>query len=291
MQEKFKNLITTIKQMKLTDSEKSEIFKKISSFMEYNPGKKHSPIFYRLSPYAIRSPFVFAGRLATVMAIILIIGGGGLSYVSAGSLPGDFLYSFKIQKEKIEDKFAVTPEKKIALRQKRIETRFGEVETLIKEKKITKEKLSLVQSKIEKEKEKATEDLKELKKEDTEKALIAENTIETSIEEHKDAISSLIEPKIEDVSLMMTAPAVEEPAETDFYGDTESDLNITEEDLSILLNSDSNVGEKDIPPPLETTDIEVLPEPISTDVLPPLPENNVNTPASEIQKEAETENN
>lgn len=292
MEERFKNLINAIKQNKLTSSEKSEMFKKINAFIDYNAGKTHSSIFYHVSPFVFRSPFVMAGKMASVLVIILVIGGGSLSYASSESLPGDFLYPVKIHlKEKIEEKFAVGAEKKLALRQKRIETRFGEVETLIKEKKITKEKISLVQSKIEIEKAKASEDLKELKKEDTEKALIAENTIETSIEEHKDAISSLIEPKKEDVSLMMTAPVTEEPIETDFYGDIESDLNITEEDLNILLNSDSNVGENDTLPPLETTDIEILPEPISTDILPPLPENNVNTPTSEIQKETETENN
>jgi len=290
MEEKFKNLINTIKQTRLTSDEKSDMLKKINAFVEYNPGRKHSFIFYRVSPYIVRSPFAMAGKLASILILISVVGTGGLSYASAGSLPGDFLYPVKTNLiEKLEEQLAVTPEKKVALRQKRIETRFGEVETLIKEKKITKEKLSLVQNKIEKEKEKVSDDLIELKKEDTGKALIAESTIEASIEEHKEAISSLVDIKKEEQATLMTATDIivePSPAETDFYGDVESDLNITEEDLSVLLNSDSNVGEEIIPTPSEVTDLEIIPLP-TPEIISPVPVDPVNEPISEIQEEAQ----
>lgn len=291
MEEKFKNLINTIKQTHLTSDEKSEMLKKINAFVEYNPGRKHSFIFYRVSPYIVRSPIAMVGKFASVLLLISIVGTGGLSYASAGALPGDFLYPVKTNLlEKLEEQLAVTPEKKVALRQKRIETRFGEVETLIKEKKITKEKLSLVQNKIEKEKEKVGNDLIELKKEDTGKALLAENTIEASIEEHKEAISSLVDIKKEEpVATLMTATEIADvaPTETDFYGDVESDLNITEEDLNVLLNSDSNVGEE-IPPatPSEVTDLEVITLP-APEIAPPVLVDPANNPISNIQEETQ----
>lgn len=200
MKDKIKNLIEILKKEKMTIAEKEAMSFRIHAFTKPAP-----------TPYFSEFSFLYFSKVLGTLVIIVTIGITGLSYASASAVPGDPLYAIKTNlKEKIEDQFAFTPERKIALRQQRIEVRFSEVKTLIKEKNITPEKLSLVEAKIQKDKEKIGEEIEKINKENTEATATAKVDLETSIQENKNQIDSLI-----------IESNTKDEAETDLEGESE----------------------------------------------------------------------
>jgi len=205
MEQKFNNLINTIKNEKMTEEEKTSIRFKVQTFIQNNPVT--IPI---KTPYFSRFHFAHAGRIFATGLLLMVIGTGGLSYSSASALPGDLLYPVKINfNEKIEEKFASTPEQKIALRQKRIETRFSEVETLINNKKITPENNSVVmeaEKQINQEKEKLVNTLTEVQKTNPEKVSLEKNKTENSIKNHREKINTLMNKRKEENTKIENTP-------------------------------------------------------------------------------------
>jgi len=191
MENKFNNLIKIIKAEKMTKEEKTSIRFKVETFVQNNPIN-----IPQKSPYFSRFHFAKAGKIFATGLLLMVIGVGGLSYSSASALPGDLLYPIKINlNEKIEEKLAFKPEKKIVIQQKRIETRFTEIETLIKEKKIAPENNSVVaeaEKQINQEKERLVNTLIKVQKINPEMASKAKNNIENSIKNHQEKIHALI---------------------------------------------------------------------------------------------------
>ncbi|MFH1608403.1 MAG: hypothetical protein ABH951_00080, partial [Patescibacteria group bacterium] len=186
MEEKFNNLIKQIKNEKLSESEKTAIWFKVETFIQNNPvGSTSSGI--KKSPYFSRHHFFTAGKVLVTSFLLMALGFGGLSYSSASALPGELLYSIKINvNEKLEEKLIFTPEKKLDLRKKRIETRFIEVESLIKENKITEKNRNIIEKNITKETGKLEENLAEMQEKNPELANIAKTDIEESIKIHQE---------------------------------------------------------------------------------------------------------
>lgn len=189
-----------MKSEKMTEEEKTSIRFKVESFVQNNPID-----IPQKSPYFSRFHFAKAGKIFATGLLLMVIGVGGLSYSSASALPGDLLYPIKINlNEKIEEKLTSAPEKKIALRQKRIETRFTEVESLIKTQKITPENNSVVaeaEKQINQEKEKLVNTLSQIQKTDPEMASKAKVKIENSIKNHQEKIHTLINERKENKKL------------------------------------------------------------------------------------------
>lgn len=187
-----------MKKSRMTVVEKARMKLSIMTALEKEM-RKCEPV---VSPYAVRTPYYFrfsfksvsVGRMVSVVAFSFVFILGGLSFASADSLPGDILYPIKINiTESIEEQLTFTPEKKIALRQKRIEDRFMEVEKLIKEKRITPENLSIAQSEIQIEKEKIKEDIEEINKANPEVAVEAKIELEDTINKRQETIDIQIE--------------------------------------------------------------------------------------------------
>lgn len=182
MKDKIKNLIEILRKEEMTIAEKEAMSFRIHAFTKPAP-----------SPYFSEFSLLYFSKVLATLVLVITISVTGLSYASASALPGDVLYVIKTNlKEKIEDKFAFTSAKRIALRQQRIEVRFSEVKTLIKEKKITPEKLSLVEAKIQADKEIIGIEIEKINKEDAEATADAKIDLETSIQEQKDKIDTLI---------------------------------------------------------------------------------------------------
>jgi hypothetical protein len=197
MEENFNNLINEMKNQKLTDSEKSAIWFRVETFMQNNPMGSFGNSKIK-TPYFSRHHFFTAGKVLVTSFLLMAIGFGGLSYSSASALPGETLYTLKINvKEKIEEKLVFSSAKKIDLRKKRIETRFTEVENLIKKNKVTKENREIVEKNIKAETAKIEEDLAEIKTENPEMAVQAQEEIVQSIKEHQEKISLLVREKTE----------------------------------------------------------------------------------------------
>src|SRR3990167_4724948 len=184
MEDKLNILIRTMKEVCMTSEEKTRIKEKI-----FEP----SP-YLKLSPYFTTFSFLSVSKFVSVAVLILFVGLGGLSYASSSALPGDFLYAVKINfKEKMEEKFVFNSQEKLALRQRRIEARFGEVEALIKADKMTPENKSIVRSEIELEKQKISSDLLEISKEDPVAAALVKIDVESSIMMREEEIEDKIE--------------------------------------------------------------------------------------------------
>ena len=224
-EEKFNNLINKMKSERMTEEEKISIHFRVMTFMENNPVSK-IPVRIR-SPYFSRFSFARFSKIAGTSMLLMIIGVGGLTYASAGALPGDFLYPVKVSfKEKIEEQLAFTPVKKVAFRQKKIETRYNEVETLIKQNKVTPENISVATTNINIEKEKLNNDLTEVTKTDPQIAVLAKTQIEEAIKTHQDKIITLTEQN-NDIDTVIDQTLLDEQTQTTTDDqETNTDLNI-----------------------------------------------------------------
>ncbi len=149
MNKVFKNFIKTIKDIKLSESEKALLRSKISEFMSFNPirgeievpGNKNY-----LSIFEVRH-FLKATSLLLIFAVIA--GGTGVSYAAQNALPGDKLYGIKVNvNEEIKEHLAFTPEAKVAVQAEKVERRLEEAQVLVKENKLSANTRKIVEDKI-----------------------------------------------------------------------------------------------------------------------------------------------
>lgn len=88
-------------------------------------------------------------RIALSTMLFIIFVGGSVSAVADNSLPGDPLYTFKINvNEEVKGFFLSTPEEKVVWQKNRIENRLGEIKTLASTKSLTKAKQVTAQKAI-----------------------------------------------------------------------------------------------------------------------------------------------
>ncbi len=130
MNENFKKIIEGVKEIKMTDQEKMSAHVRLTSFMESNPlpVKNIVPI---KSPYFHPFNFMHFAKVAVMAVLVLAIGTGGLSYASAGALPGDLLYPIKINlNEGLRGSMISDARTKTVWQAKRLETRITEIKTL-----------------------------------------------------------------------------------------------------------------------------------------------------------------
>ncbi len=105
------------------------------------------------APQTIQSLFqrgVYHGlRIALSSFLFFIFVGGTVSAVADNALPGDPLYTFKLNvNEEVKGLFQKTPEEKVAYGAQRVENRVNEIKTLAESKTLTKAKQATVQKAI-----------------------------------------------------------------------------------------------------------------------------------------------
>ncbi len=189
MENKFNNLINEMKKGGMTAEEKAAIRFKITTFVGNNPIQVAQP-----SPYFSQFSFASLGKISLAGLLLVVLGVGGLSSASADALPGDKLYPVKIHiKEKIEESFVFSSEKKVALKQERIETRFKEIETLVKEDRATEEDVIMIAASIEIEKDELSKELDKLNEGHPEVAVLAIMNIENSIKNRQNKVDNAVE--------------------------------------------------------------------------------------------------
>lgn len=189
MENKFNNLINEMKKGGMTAEEKAAIRFKITTFAGNNPVQVAQP-----SPYFSKFSFASFGKMSLAGLLLVVLGVGGLSSASADALPGDKLYPIKIHiKEKIEESLVFSSEKKVALKQERIETRFKEIETLVKEDRATEEDVIMIAASIEIEKDELSKELDKLNEGHPEVAVLAIMDIENSIKNRQNKVDNAVE--------------------------------------------------------------------------------------------------
>ena len=85
-------------------------------------------------------------RMALSSFLFILFAGGSVSAIASSALPGDPLYSFKVNvNEQVKGFFLKTSEEKVAWQKGRIENRLNEIKTLAETKTLTKAKQATVQ--------------------------------------------------------------------------------------------------------------------------------------------------
>lgn len=143
----FKKGIQEIKKASLSKNEKEGMLARLTEYAEKNPINSVENVSW--------FTFVTKPAFAFVMASIVIIIGGNISYAAADSLPGDLLYPIKIHvNEKIKGAFTITPKAAAKWEEKKIENRLDEVERLVEKGEFDTQKRVQVEKEVEKNVEK-----------------------------------------------------------------------------------------------------------------------------------------
>jgi hypothetical protein len=236
MKSKIKKFIEIVRQIKMTEEENQILRVKIATVAKNDPIEK-APLYFKVpSPYFSRFSFKVTSKIVGFALLFVVLGASGITYVSASALPGDFLYPVKIAKENLAEKFVSTPQERIALKQKRINTRFNEVETLIKEKKITPENRSIADTKIQEDTVAIGNDIEEINKNNPQAVIAAKTTLNASIAEHQEKINSLIKQSASDTSSTSVSTDGSNkdnttPDETDFDGEININIGTNPSDI------------------------------------------------------------
>ena len=129
-EENFKKGIEALKTIGMTQAEKSAMLHNV--FL--------APIESPYTRFFREFSYVYSSRVRTVMAVCLVfvLSTGGVAYASGRALPGDVLYGFKtkIVEPVLDVVNNISPEKKVAWEEKKIDRRLGEAEKLARDNKL-----------------------------------------------------------------------------------------------------------------------------------------------------------
>lgn len=174
----------------MTEIEKAVLRSKIEEFIAFNPIRSNVPIPKDPKYFSIFTFRTIVKGMSLALSLLLIVGGGGISYASYDSLPGDALYSVKINvTENIEERLAFGTEAKVQIQTEKVERRLNEAQTLAQKKDLSPEKKQIVKENLEKNVEKVTKTIEDLKNEgNIDEALDATSKITPVLEAHKEAL-------------------------------------------------------------------------------------------------------
>lgn len=128
-------------------------------------------------------------RIALSSFVFFIFVGGTVSAVADNALPGDPLYTFKLNvNEEVKGFFQKTPEEKVAYGAQRVENRVKEIKTLAESKTLTKAKQATVQKALDEHIKDLSADLTTLSDTAPTSALTATANLEESLKANKEVI-------------------------------------------------------------------------------------------------------
>lgn len=196
MSNHLKKLISEAKKINFPFEKKDLIRARIQDFINLTPVTKNlEPIkstFY-ISKFAVLN----ISKVVSFSLIILLVGGSTMSYASENSLPGDSLYTVKVNiKEPIETKLAFTPQTKLEVKTKQVEKRLSEAQTLIQRNDMSPEKHKEVEVRLEKKVEEISKTIDGLQeKGDVETILLTTSKLQPVLKAHKENLKREVELK------------------------------------------------------------------------------------------------
>lgn len=138
MIEKKIEQLKMLKDIHLSNDERAILRASIARNIQIARSTPVVSIFHRGIQHGLRI------SLSTFLFVIFV--GGSVSVVADNSLPGDPLYSFKINvNEEVKGAFLKTPEEKLSWQSTRIDNRLSEIKTLAASKTLTKAKQETAQ--------------------------------------------------------------------------------------------------------------------------------------------------
>lgn len=189
MSANLNKLIQSAKQVNLSREKKDLVRARLESFIELTPITKISP--QPVKPHFMsRVSISYFGKAISFALIVLIAGGSTISYASEDTLPGDTLYTVKVNvKEPLEEKFAITPQAKLEIKTKQVEKRLTEAQTLIQKNDLTPEKHKEVERQVEKKVGEITKKIDELQEVgDIDTILATTSKLQPVLKAHKEAL-------------------------------------------------------------------------------------------------------
>ncbi|MFA6524277.1 MAG: DUF5667 domain-containing protein [Candidatus Paceibacterota bacterium] len=190
--EKLNTVNTEAKKIFLTKEEKSSVRNILISYSQKSPFINEKEV-KEIRQFSVLSSYSFLRnrRLAiSVFVIILLVLGGGTSYAAEGSLPGDMLYSIKVNvNEKIVGLKAFTPEAKAKFNTKIIKKRLEEADKLAFNGKLNEVNKEKITKGLEKASKELDEDLSKLiDKKDFKNISDVNSVLKISLDGHKKSL-------------------------------------------------------------------------------------------------------
>lgn len=176
---------------------KLKIFKQaVLTDEERNLMRAHAARIVIASPVLVTESFFKRGvqhglRIALSSMLFVIFIGGSVSAVANNALPGDPLYSFKINvNEEVKGLFLKTPEEKVVFQKQRIESRVSEIQTLAESNSLTQAKQEIAAKAINSNIAALSTNLTTLSAQAPNTALTVTASLEQSLKANKTAIEN-----------------------------------------------------------------------------------------------------
>lgn len=196
MNNDFKKFISNAKKIELSSEKKDFIRTRLQDFIEFTPvATKLSPI--KSTFYISKFSILNLSKVVSFALIVLIAGGSTISYASEDTLPGDTLYTVKVNfKEPIQETLAIGPQAKLEVKTKQVEKRLTEAQVLIKNNDLTPEKHKEVEMRVEKQVEEISQKIDELQeKGDVETILATTSKLQPVLKAHQEALQKEVDSK------------------------------------------------------------------------------------------------
>lgn len=194
--------LNKLKNARMTDTEYNSMRKNIISFME-----KTSSIY----THHVKSPFwhFMNPILVTVGSFVFLIGGTSITaYHASNSLPGDFLYSFKVNiNEEVAGILIKSPKEKIIWEQNRITKRIEEIKQVAKTGDLTPEIVAIAEKNIDTHISNIDQNAKDLAKTNPAEFIATNNDLEPIINTHEQKLAEIAIPaenKISEITKTIT---------------------------------------------------------------------------------------
>lgn len=190
----LKNFIKSLKNISLSQKEKDVLRYRISEFISYHPIRNNISIRKKSFYFSIFTFRTLSKGLALVLVFVTIVGGTGVSYASTSALPGDRLYSVKVNvTERIEERLAVSPESKVNVQSAHVERRLNEAQRLVQENRLSPQTKEIVRTNLERNVQNVTRTIENLKNEgQIEKALDVAARVTPVLSAHKEVLAEKV---------------------------------------------------------------------------------------------------
>ncbi len=193
MNNEFNKLIHTAKHITLSEDKKSIIRARVQEFVELTPLKKAPTAPLRSPFYLTKFSVMHFSKAVSLALIVLIAGGGTMSYASEDTLPGDMFYTVKVNfKEPIEESLAFSQQAKLQVKTKQVEKRLNEAQVLLEKNDMSPEKHKEVEDRVEAKVNEISETIDKLQeKGDVETILATTGKLEPVLKAHQEALQEV----------------------------------------------------------------------------------------------------
>lgn len=195
MANNLEQLFREARENKFPVKEKLEVRETLATFIDYNP--KRAPATGVAGSWSWAH--LFRLQSVGVALLVLILAGGGISLAAEGAVPGELLYSVKVElNENIRGWFAISEESQIKWQARRVERRLDEVTELSIDGRLDSQKREVIEAELEGHIRNFEASAAKLEKaEKNNEAAEANSALEVSLKNHEKVLSDIAEEKKE----------------------------------------------------------------------------------------------